>query len=125
LQESLFTDSKKRYKKILQVYRANPTVKYERKPVIRSLSTKVIEAKAWMTRYFHRIGDSMPHMDQIHLPYGLTKGDIYLYMKADLIEQGLSVVVSLSHFYKIWNVSFKKVVIPKVWPTYLLYIRTT
>ena len=46
--------------------------------------------------------------------YGLTKGDIYLTMKAELIEQGLSVVVSLSHFYNIWSRSFKKVVIPKV-----------
>ena len=42
-------------------------------------------------------------MPQIHLPYGLTKGDIYLTMKAELIEQGLSVVVSLSRFYNIWR----------------------
>ena len=61
--------SEKRYKKILTVFKANPTVKFERKPVIRSLSTKVIEVKTWMARYFDRIGDSMPHIDQIHLPY--------------------------------------------------------
>ena len=54
----------------------------------------------------------MPHIDQVHLPYGLTKGDIYLTMKAELMEQGL--LVSLSHLYRIWNESFKKVVIPKV-----------
>jgi len=111
--------SEKRYKKILRVFKANPTVKFDRKPVIRSLSTKVTEAKAWMNRYFHRIGDCMPHIDQIHLPYGLTKGDIYLTMKAELVEQGLLVVVSRSHFYKIWNASFKKVVIPKVWSKHL------
>lgn len=36
------------------------------KPVVRSLSSKAIEGKTWMARYFDRIGDSLPHMDQIH-----------------------------------------------------------
>lgn len=92
----------------------NPTIKIQRKPVVHSLSTKVIEAKTWMTRYFNRIGDSMPHMDQVHLPHGLTKQDIYNTMKSQLLEQGLTTVVSLSHYYSIWDSSFKKVVIPKV-----------
>jgi len=92
----------------------NPTIKIQRKPVVRSLSTKVIEAKTWMTRDFNRIGDSMPHMDQVHLPHGLTKQDIYNTMKSQLLEQGLTTVVSLSHYYSIWDSSFKKVVIPKV-----------
>lgn len=92
----------------------NSSVKIKRKPVIRTLSAKVIEAKSWMKRYFDRIGDYMPHMDQIHLPHGLTKGDIYLKMKVQLLDQGMSEVISLSHFYDVWQISFKKVVIPKV-----------
>ena len=62
-----------------------------------SLSNKVIEAKTWMARYFDRIGDSMPHMDQIHLPRGHTKCDIYYMMKDQLLDQGLTKVVLLSH----------------------------
>ena len=38
--------SEKRYKKVLRIFKANLMVKIDRKPVIRSLSTKVIEAKA-------------------------------------------------------------------------------
>ena len=106
--------SEKRYNKIQKIFKMNPTIKIQHKPVVRSLSTKVIEAKTWMTRYFSRIGDSMPHMDQIHLPHGLTKQDIYHTMKSQLQEQGLTTVVSLSHYYSIWDSSFKKVVIPKV-----------
>ena len=56
----------------------------------------------------------MPHMDQIHLPHGLTKRDIYYMMKSQLIDQGLQTVMSLSHFYAVWEDSFKNVVIPKV-----------
>ena len=82
--------SEKRYKKFQKVFKMNPTIKIQRKPVVRSLSTKVIEAKTWMTRYFNRIGDSMPHMDQVHLPHGLTKQDIYNTMKSQLLEQGLT-----------------------------------
>ena len=106
--------SEKRYYKIQKIFNMNPTIKIQRKPVVRSLSTKVIEAKTWMTRYFSRIGDSMPHMDQVHLPHGLTKQDIYHTMKSQLQEQGLTTVISLSHYYSIWDSSFKKVVIPKV-----------
>ena len=106
--------SEKRYKKLQKIFKLNPTVKIQGKPVVCSPSTKVIEAKTWMTIYFNRIGDSMPHMDQIHLPHGLTKQDIYHIMKSQLLEQGLTTVVSLSHFYSIWNILFKKIVILKV-----------
>ena len=71
-----------------------------------------------MARYFDRIGDSMPHMDQIHLPHGLTKHDIYFTMKDQLLDQlldqGWTTVVLLSHYYSIWDSFFKKVIIPKV-----------
>lgn len=107
--------SEKRYNHILKLLKTNPTVKIERKGVVRSESTKVTEAKAWLVRYFTRIGDSMPHIDQIHLPHGLTKRDIYDKMKSQLQEQGLNKIISLSHFYSIRNSSFEKVAIPKVW----------
>jgi len=95
--------SGKRYDRILEVFKSNPTVKMRRKPVIRLESTKVLEAKAWLTRYFNRIGDSMPHMNQVHLPHGLTKRDVHYMMKSQLQQQGLSMIISLSHFYDVWN----------------------
>lgn len=110
----IFKISNKRYERNLKLFQQNPTAKVIRKPVSRKESIKVSEAKVWMTRYFDRIGDSMPHMEQIHLPHGLTKGDVYHMMKSQLLEQGLETVVSLSHFYSIWNTSFRKVVIPEV-----------
>ena len=106
--------SEKRYQRNLKLFQTDPTVKYTRKEVSRRDSVKVSEAKAWMTRYFNRIGDSMPHMDQVHLPYGLTKRDVYYMMKGQLLEQGIDMVISLSHFYTVWDTSFKNVVIPKV-----------
>ena len=37
----------------------------------------------------------MPHMNQIHLPRGLTKCNMYFMMKDQLLGQGLTTVVSL------------------------------
>lgn len=109
-----FKISNKRYERIFEQFTRNPTVKIQRKPVIRSESVKVTEAKAWMTQYFKRIGDSMPHVEQTHLPHGLTKQDIYQIMKREILQQGVSSTISLSHFYVIWDTSFKNVLIPKV-----------
>ena len=81
--------SAKRYNRIFKLFQLNPTTRINRKPIIRHESINVSEAKAWLTRYFNRIGDSMPHMDQIHLPHGLTKRDIYYMIKSQLIDQGL------------------------------------
>ena len=67
-----------------------------------------------MARYFKRIGDSMPHLEQTHLPHGLTKQDVYTVMKRDLLQRGVTSTISLSHFYAIWDASFKNVRIPKV-----------
>ena len=57
-------------------------------------------------------------VDQTHLPHGLTKQDIYLTMKRELSQQGIMSTISLSHFYDIWNTSFKRVLIPKVYSVY-------
>ena len=109
-----FKISNKRYNRIFEQFIRNSTLKVQRKPVIRSQSAKVTEAKAWMARYFKRIGDSMPHLEQTHLPHGLTKQDVYMIMKRELLHQGIMSTISLSHFYAIWDTSFKNVRIPKV-----------
>ena len=109
-----FKISNQRYERIFKQFTENPTLKIQRKPVIRSDSTKVTEAKAWIARYFKRIGDSMPHVEQTHLPHGLTKQDVYLTMKQELSQQGVMSTISLSHFYAIWDTSFSNVLIPKV-----------
>ena len=77
---------------------------------------KVAEAKAWMTYFFNRIGDHMPHVQKVHLPHFLTKKDVYFWMKTELVEKGLQEkhIISLSYFFKLWDKSFKDVVIPTV-----------
>ena len=74
------------------------------------------EAKAWMTYFFNRIGDHMPHVQKVHLPHFLTMKDIYFRMKTELVEEGLQEkdIISLSYFYKLWEKFFKDVVIPAV-----------
>ena len=69
-----------------------------------------------MDKFFNQIGEHMPHVNQIHLPHFLTKGDVYNRMKRDLEEEGLleGSVISLSHFYRTWSSCFKRVVIPEV-----------
>lgn len=58
----------------------------------------------------------MPHVNQIHLPHFLTKGDVFIRMKRDLLEEGLleCEIISQSYFYYTWRKSFKHVVIPEV-----------
>lgn len=106
-----FKISNKRYKWVFEQFTRNPTLKIQRKPVIRSESVKVTEAKVWMTQYFKRIGDSMSHIEQTHLPHGLTKQDVYLIMKRELLQQGVKSTISLSHFYVIYDNSFKNILI--------------
>lgn len=107
--------SKKRYKTLYEQFKKG-VVKFERKPMQKYESTKVSEAKAWMTRYFNTIGDHMPHVQQTHLPHFLTKRDIYERMVLELIDEGISKnkVISQSYFYEIWESCFKHVVIPEV-----------
>ena len=112
---SILNISQKRYKQLHDKFKEG-AIKFQRKPVNRVESTKVSEAKAWMTRFFCQIGDRMPHIQQIHLPHFLTKHDVYIRMKKELTEQGMDETecVSLSWFYKVWDKSFHHVVIPEV-----------
>ena len=112
---SVLNVSQKRYKRLHDHFKEG-AVKYQRKPVNRVQSTKVSEAKAWMTHFFHLLGDHIPHIQQIHLPHFLTKRDVYVRMKKELTAQGVdeNKVVSLSWFYKVWEKNFRNVVIPEV-----------
>ena len=82
----------------------------------RRYNAKSSGAKAWMDRYFHLIGDKMPHNNQVHLPSWETQKDLFFRYESDMKQQGLpeSDIVSLSTFYRIWNEDFPHVVIPEV-----------
>ena len=54
--------------------------KMNRKP--RALSSKHTTMVAWLESYAHRLGEKMPHLDQIHLPHFLTKKAVYNIMKS-------------------------------------------
>ena len=73
-------------------------------------------AKAWMERYFHLIGDKMPHNNQVHLPSWETQKDIYERYMADMEVQEIPEEerVAISTFYRIWATDFANVVIPEI-----------
>ena len=77
---------------------------------------KVQEAKTWMERHFHLIGDKQPDKNRIHLPSWEKKEDVYQRYKEDMIKAEIpeGSVVGLSTFYRIWNDDFSNVVIPEV-----------
>ena len=86
----------------------------------RSRTQKVEITSVWMESYFKRIGDRMPHTEQVHLPSFLTKTSIYHQMMAELFQQGHTEndIISLSHFYALWNERFSYCIIPKVFNMY-------
>ena len=82
----------------------------------RRVNTKSENAKAWMQRYFHLVGDKMPHNNQIHLPSWEKRKDVYNRFTEDMTLQAIPMkeLVCLSMFYRIWNEYFPNVVIPEV-----------
>jgi hypothetical protein len=66
-------------------------------------SDKTRDASAWMENYFSNMGDHMPDSNRIHLPSFLTKREVYIKMCADLYEDGIKQVISLSTFYDLWD----------------------
>ena len=48
----------------------------------RCLSAKHTTMVAWLEAYANRLGEKMPHLDQIHLPHFLTKKAVYEIMKS-------------------------------------------
>ena len=55
-------------------------------------------------------------LTQVHLPSFLTKNSIFDQMEEELKQQGFlqSEIISLSHFYAIWNDCYSHCIIPKV-----------
>ena len=82
----------------------------------RRKTDKVQIACAWMENYFKRIGDKMPHTQQVHLPNFLSKMSVYEQMIQELAAQGHADIqrISLLHFYPLWNNQFSYCIIPKV-----------
>jgi hypothetical protein len=66
--------SKKRLRNIRNLHIAcGATIMQKRLRRDRPKSSKYSAASAWMERYFGRIGDKMPRIEQIHLPHFLSK----------------------------------------------------
>ena len=109
--------SKKRLRKMRNLHLTNGASVLQ-KPLRqnRPKSSKHSTALAWMERYFGRIGDRMPHIEQIHLPHFLSKKIVYELMAQDLIDEGICTesIVSSSHFYAIRRQEFRNCIIPKV-----------
>lgn len=55
-------------------------------------------ASAWLSGYAKRIGERMPHTEQIHLPSFLTEVAVYDMMVTELTEQG-RMKLSLCHTF--------------------------
>ncbi len=79
-------------------------------------TSRVQEARVWMERHFHLIGDKQPDKNKIHLPSWEKKEDVYGRYKGDMLRAEISEasLVGLSTFYRIWNEDFPNVAIPEV-----------
>ena len=79
-------------------------------------TAKVEEAKVWMNRYFHLIGDKQPDKTKIHLPSWETQHAIYDRYKEDMGKLDIpeDSLVGLSTFYRVWHEDFSNVTIPEV-----------
>ena len=108
--------SEKRLRKVSKLYLEGATLSQQSCQVKKSKSTKHSSALAWMECYFDRIGDKMPHLQQIHLPHFLSRKTVYELMVQDLLDEGLSrqEIISKSHFYAVWREEFRNCIIPKV-----------
>jgi hypothetical protein len=107
--------SRKRFNKVKELY-SQGVMSATTRCYDRRKSTKYSTAVAWMNRYFDRIGDKMPHVEQIHLPHFLSKKTVYELMVQQLQDEDICQedIVSSSHFYNIWKAKFHNCVIPKV-----------
>ena len=118
--------SEKRLRKATRLY-ATGTVVAPSKSQPQFKSPKRDDAYAWMERYFSRIGDKMPHIQQIHLPYFLSKKAVYEFLVQDFTLLGFQSdeIISRSHFYALWKKEFPNCIIPKVSYNYSIAIVKT
>ena len=107
--------SRKRLNKVKQLYSEGVACTSPRL-YVRRKSTKHSTAVTWMNRYFDRIGDKMPHLEQTHSPHFLSKKTVYELMVQHLLDEGICQkdIVSSSHFYAIWRDEFHNCIVPKV-----------
>ena len=75
----------------------------------RSLSSKSMEAVAWMENYFDRIGDKRPDKDRIYLPTCLTKRKIFEIMTEELYQGNEEKAIYFSQFNKLFKMDFRRV----------------
>ena len=108
--------STSRFYRIRNDYLTNGGISYLSKPH-RAQLPKTMEAIAWMTQYFARIGDKRPDKDGIYLPTCLTEKKIYEIMcdELQLCHSDVhSQCISYSKFCQLYTNEFKNVSIPKV-----------
>lgn len=88
----------------------------EKNVCMRSLAPKSMEAVAWMSSYFNRVGDKRPDKDGIYLPSCLSEKSIHSLMVEDFdrTNAGRERCVCLSQFNRLFRTHFSNVTIPKV-----------
>ena len=72
-----------RVKDIYKSWKAGVKKFPPRKRKARTLSTKHTTMVAWLDAYAHRLGEKIPHLDQIHLPHFLTKKAVHSIMRSE------------------------------------------
>lgn len=80
----------------------------------RSPSPKTLQAIAWMTSYFEKIGDKRPDKDGIYLPTCLTVKFMYYHMIESLYKDNEEDAICFSQFNYLYRAEFPNVSIPKV-----------
>ena len=112
----VFEISEKKLRNVATLLKQDITLSQPQVKRQRPKSDKYTTAAAWMERYFSRIGDKMPHIQQTHLPHFMSRKMVYELMVQDLIDQGVCKpdIISSSHFYALWKDKFRYCIIPKV-----------
>ena len=81
----------------------------------RQRSQATIACMNWLEGYFSRRGDCMPHKDEVRLPHGYSKKDIYQdYLSHMAASELMEPTVAKSHFYQVWKDFFPQVKVKKV-----------
>lgn len=94
LSRSTFFNTKKAFKK--GSIAANPT------EINRRQTEKTLTAVFWLEKHASHYGDRMPHKNEILLPLGTNKCDVYDRYKEDA-EALNNTAISKSHFMKTWK----------------------
>ncbi|KAL3890985.1 hypothetical protein ACJMK2_003251, partial [Sinanodonta woodiana] len=66
---------------------------------------------AFLQEYANKYAEKSPDSNKFHLPSCCTKSSIYEEMKTDLVPNNL--MISFSHFMKLWRKEMNHIAIPK------------